>query len=187
MKFRGSKKAVTLLEMLITMGIFSLMMGTICAIFNAGFNFYRKGAGDAQSFQMAVIALDRISRDMQDRTAMQLYYPQKDDFMSPKSSQGIVFVKQYPEQDRLEVIGYYINQQRKEIFRVLYNQEYDPAITGTQIEKPSPGSKRVIARNITGLSFKGEDKGLMTIEIVIDGKYEWRNLRTKIRNEALLR
>lgn len=180
------RKGVTLLEILITMSIFSLMMGTVCYLFKEGFHFYEKGSADVHTFQETVIALDRMSRELQENTSIELYFPQMEDLMIPKSSKGIVFVKEYPDEGTVEVIGYHIDEERNEIVRVMYDPAYDPEDPSTQKEENIPGSRKAIARNIFSLSFQGEYNGLLSIELATQAK-SYNNLRTKIRNEALIK
>lgn len=180
---RRKKEGVTIPELLITMGIFALMMTVICVVFERGFYFYREGSGDTYAFQHAVISLDRMSRDLGDHSALELYYPDLDTL--GEASRGIVFVKEYPEEERFEVIGYCLNRETGELARVLYNPGYDPAVASTQTLKSGPGARSIIARQIGGLTFQAQDRGLLSIGIVIKGDHRRRYLRTMVRNEAL--
>jgi prepilin-type N-terminal cleavage/methylation domain-containing protein len=182
-----SPKGVTLLEIMITMGIFAMLMSIIVLIFQEGLRFYRTGAGDVQTFQYSAITLERMSREIQDKTVLELYFPAQEDLMVPHSSSGIVFVKKNPEKDTLEVIGYFIDEDTKEVKRVLYDPGYDPEDPGTQVPHHDPGSSKIMARKVLKLTFQGEDKGLMLLQMALDGEHETRYLRTKIRSEALVR
>jgi prepilin-type N-terminal cleavage/methylation domain-containing protein len=181
------KKGVTLLEMMITMSIFSLLLGVICLIFQEGVQFYRTGSADVLTFQQSVITMDRMCRELQESTAAELYFPAPEDLKEPAHTSGLVFVKRYPDGEHAEVIGYFIDDSTKEVVRALYNPEYDPAEVSTQILKNGPGARKVMVRGIQRLSFQGGDKGLLTIEIVMEGTHQERYVRTKIRNEALVR
>lgn len=180
------RRGTTLIEILITMGIFSLMMCVICYIFKQGLHFYQKGSSDVHTFQSAVIALDRMSRELQDTTSTELYFPAPEDIMAPKSSKGIVFVKELPDAGTFEVIGYLVDEERNELVRVVYDPGYDPEDSATQRESSTPGSRRTLARNILSLTFQGEDKGLLMTELTLQTKSD-NYLRTKIRNEAIIK
>lgn len=180
-------KGVTLIELLITMSIFSLLLGVICLIFQEGFRFYRAGSADVQTFQQAVLAMNRMCRDLQESTSSELYFPAQEDLKAPSRTPGIVFVKRYPDEEHTEVIGYFIDEEKKEIVRVLYDPGYDPGEIATQMEKSEPGARKVLARGMQRLSFQGGERGLLTIEMVMEGSHEDRYVRTKVRNEALVR
>jgi hypothetical protein len=184
---KKAHRAVTLLEITVTMGIFAMLMSIIVLIFQEGLRFYRTGAADVQTFQYSVITLERMSREIQDKTTLELYFPAIDDLMVPHSSSGIVFVKKNPEKDTLEVIGYYIDEETKEVKRVLYDPAYDPEDLGSQIAKSEPGSTKIMARNVLKLTFQGDEKSLMTLQMILNGEHETRYLRTRIRSEALVR
>jgi prepilin-type N-terminal cleavage/methylation domain-containing protein len=181
------RKGTTLIEVMITMGIIAMLMGIIVMIFREGLRFYRTGASDVQTFQYGVLTLDRMTREIQDKTTLELYFPAHEDLMIPQSTPGIVFVKRNPQDDTLEVIGYYLDEATKEVKRVLYDPAYDPEDPATQVAAPMPGSTKIMARNILKLTFQGEDKGLLKLEIVLNGEHETRYLRTKIQSEALVR
>lgn len=174
---------VTLVEILVTMSIFSLLMGVIVLIFREGLTVYRTGAEDVQTFQQSVITMERICREIQDTTVMTLYAPPRDDLMTPHRSQGIVFVKRYPDEGTTDVLGYFFNESTKEIERVVYDPGFDPDDPGTQI----PQTRKTMARKVARLSFQGDTTGLMTIEILCDSERQARYLRTKVKSEALLR
>lgn len=180
-------KGVTLIELMITMSIFALLLGVICLIFQEGFRFYRTGSADVQTFQQAVFSMERMCRDLQESTAAELYFPAQEDLKAPSRTPGIVFVKRYPDEEHAEVIGYFIDEEKNEILRVLYDPGYDPADVSSQGETSEPGARKVLARGMQRLSFQGGERGLLTIEMVMKGAHEDRYVRTKVRNEALVR
>lgn len=150
-----------MIEVLVTMAIFSLVMTMVVAIYVRGVGYHRALAAVEANFINAEMAFVRISRDLM-CDAETILYPAGDEGAS------IVFASFATDLISSSTIGYIFDVQQQYIKRVIYSQ-FDPDSEESCIVSPVAGNPRVIARGVNDVKYTLIGNGLMHIFMTSQG------------------
>ncbi|MFA5318382.1 MAG: type II secretion system protein [Patescibacteria group bacterium] len=104
----SSKRGFTLLEVLFSIGIFSIVMLTAYALFSVAQNTYNQGGNDIELWQNARASLDRITREIRQAQEIATALPEESgDPLNPPSSE--IEFQDGHDTSQITYIRYYLN------------------------------------------------------------------------------
>jgi len=178
--FSGS---FTLIEVLITVAIFTLVVVAIFSVYLTGMGFYQKGETQAELLQNGRVILERMSREIRQAREIITGLSETESeatgtilFEDGHSALSYRYIHYFQEGNLLkrEVIGYYFSG---DLNQTLVPWDSTPP-PGQTLEKKILEESRVIGEYVNGLKIWGTK--LVNVSLTLIEKGESLNLRTKV-------
>ncbi|MFH1454361.1 MAG: type II secretion system protein [Armatimonadota bacterium] len=166
MKSKKRKQGYTLVEVLVTMAIFSLVVFAVTDVYVKGIKHNKRLSNKISSFRGPAVALDRISREIMCDADM-ILYPLYDDLLS--GSDSIVFSTLEKEP---KIIGYIYDADSLTIKRIVYScaiADFDPYDLETNLQFVQPDGVRIFAGGIKNINYRLTSDLLLQISLTAQG------------------
>lgn len=168
----------TLIEVLITITVFSMVMASIFTVFIKGMGYSREGESEMRTFRELSIAFSRISNDLMCK-ADRILYPAAD-VLSYNGSSSIVF-STFGEAP--QVIGYVFDSNKSCINKVLYSSDFDASLLSSASLLPSADNPKTILSKVANAIFIETESGILQVSMTVKGKREHSLItRIELRN-----
>lgn len=156
------QKGLTLLEILISLGIMSIMIVIVYTILQTGINLWGKQEGDIEGKQSVLTAISLISQEIRNGYKVEIVEP-----VSGNSREIIIYVRRNGTATRK--IKYSLNSAQHQIQRAVNdNGSYE--------------GNNIVARGITRLWFERapNDSNLIKVSITFQGKKQEYSFSTGV-------
>ncbi len=160
-----NKQGFTLLEILVSLGIFSLLMVASYSIFLMAQNVYNSGGDDIELWQNARASLDRMTRELRQTDELKTAIPETR-YSSPTPPSSEIEFKNGHDISKITYIRYYINETNlvREHICYYFNEDPDVCVYADSTDEfGNPPQKKIWENNIVGeyflnLDFWGDEK-----------------------------
>jgi len=187
---RHRQSAVTLIEVLVAMGIFSVILTLVVVLFVNGYHTYSGESVKTYRFRRSAIALDAACREL--RHVERIYSPdisllsQNEGYAPVKGkTPPFTFVEHDPSSGAEAVVAYSTDKASHALVRMLYDPQYDPNDASTQRivaqKNMAQSVNDLTLRIVNAPSAAGLNIQFMEIRLSTLGEKTSFELRSKVR------
>jgi len=156
---RAGRQGFTLLEVLVSIAVFSLVMLTVYSLFSMAQTTYSQGGNDMELWQNARASLDRMTRELRQAEEIVTVLPAtNEDPINPPASE--LEFKDGHDITQITYIRYYLDGTDLKRRRLAYYFASDPAIyvyAGSVDESDNPPLQLILEDRIIGEYFSNLD------------------------------